>query len=81
MVNQAGHGLQVYITPTIRINNVQYRGRISYSEVLRALCAGFNKNSEPGLCMRVAEDDCRVGSPGDTVCSAKCAPAPVSVLA
>ena len=29
--------LQVYILPTIRINDGQYRGKLSYTEVLRAI--------------------------------------------
>ena len=45
--------MQVYILPTIRINNGQYRGKLSYTEVLRAICAGFTKNAEPKVCMRV----------------------------
>lgn len=64
--------LQVYILPTIRINNAQYRGKLSYTEVLRAICAGFTKNFEPKVCMSVAVDDsCRPGSVGPTTCAAK----------
>ena len=62
--------LQVYILPTIRINNGQYRGKLSYTEVLRAICAGFTKNTEPKVCMRVSVDDsCRDGSLGQTTCA------------
>ena len=62
--------LQVYILPTIRINNGQYRGKLSYTEVLRAICAGFTKNAEPKVCMRVSVDDsCRDGSLGQTTCA------------
>ncbi len=65
---------QVYILPTIRINDGQYRGKLSYTEVLRAICAGFTKNAEPKACMRVAVDDsCRDGSLGQTTCGARCA--------
>jgi hypothetical protein len=59
---------EVYILPTIRINEGQYRGKLSYTEVLRALCAGFNKNDEPAACNKVGEADCRVGAPGDVDC-------------
>jgi len=61
----------VYILPTIRINEGQYRGKLSYTEVLRALCAGFNKNDEPAACNTVGEADCRVGAPGDVDCSSR----------
>ena len=62
--------LQVYILPTIRINDGQYRGKLSYTEVLRAICAGFTKNAEPKVCMRVSVDDsCRDGSVGQTTCA------------
>ena len=65
----------MYILPTIRINNGQYRGKLSYTEVLRALCAGFTKNAEPAACMRVAIDDsCRDGSVGASTCAARSAP-------
>ena len=64
---------EVYILPTIRINGGQYRGKLSYTEVLRALCAGFNKNNEPAACNKVGEDDCRVGAAGERDCKARCA--------
>ena len=69
--NSMGAGiLQVYILPTIRINDGQYRGKLSYTEVLRAICAGFTKNAEPKVCMRVSVDDsCRDGSVGQTTCA------------
>lgn len=62
---------EVYILPTIKINNAQYRGKLSYTEVLRALCSGFNKNNEPAACNSVGEDDCRTGAHGDTDCRAR----------
>ena len=65
------HGSQVYILPTVRINAAQYRGRLGYSEVLKAICAGFTRGAEPQACLRVAEDDCRPESPGDNFCKAK----------
>ena len=64
-------GLQVYILPTIRINNGQYRGKLAYTEVLQAICAAFDKNNEPEVCLRVSEDDCRPGSLGEANCRAK----------
>jgi len=73
MVGQRGDDKEgeVYILPTIRINEGQYRGKLSYTEVLRALCAGFNKNDEPAACNRVGDADCRVGAPGDVDCSSR----------
>ena len=62
---------QVFILPTIRINNGQYRGKLGYTEVLRAICAGFNQDAEPTACLRVAEDDCRPGSAGESECRAR----------
>ena len=62
---------EVFILPTIRINHGQYRGKLAYSEVLKAICAGFTKNNEPDVCLRVAEDDCREGSVGDRECKAR----------
>ena len=49
MARQRGGGAtgEVYILPTIRINDGQYRGKLAYTEVLRALCAGFTKGTEP----------------------------------
>lgn len=38
---------QVFILPTIRINGVQYRGKMATAEVLRALCAGFSAGNMP----------------------------------
>jgi hypothetical protein len=62
---------EVYILPTVRINNGQYRGKLSYVEVLRAICAGFPANNEPAACNRVGEDDCREGAGGDADCKAQ----------
>ena len=62
---------EVFILPTVRINHGQYRGKLAYSEVLKAICAGFTKNAEPDVCMRVSEDDCREGSVGDRECKAR----------
>lgn len=65
--------MQVYILPTIRINDGQYRGRLAYSDVLRAICSGFMKGQEPSACMHVTSDACSAGSPADVACKAKCA--------
>lgn len=61
--------MQVFILPTIRINNGQYRGKLAYAEVLQAICAGFSYGAEPSVCMQ--EDTCREGSQPDTDCKAK----------
>lgn len=57
---------EVFILPTIRINNGQYRGKLAYAEVLQAICAGFSYGAEPSVCMQ--EDTCREGSQPDTDC-------------
>ena len=44
---------QVFILPTIRINNAQYRGKLAVTEVLRAICAGFLEGNRPAACDRV----------------------------
>ena len=64
----------MYILPTIRINNGQYRGKLSVTEVMRALCAAFVKGKEPPACLKVKEDECRPGSVGESYCANnKCA--------
>ena len=63
--------LQVYILPTIRINNGQYRGKLGYADVLKAVCAGFNHGLEPGVCSKLVSTNCRPGSQGDTECLAR----------
>ena len=45
--------LQVFILPTIRINGVQYRGKMATTEVLRAICAGFTAGNMPQACSKV----------------------------
>ena len=65
--------LQVYILPTIRINGGQYRGKLAYAEVLRAICASYSDGTEkPPPCGKVADDSCRPGSPGVEDCKARC---------
>jgi hypothetical protein len=61
---------EIYILPTIRINGGQYRGRLSYTEVFRAVCAGFDRNAEPELCARLSDDSCLADSPGEKACAA-----------
>lgn len=63
---------EVYILPTIRINNAQYRGKLAYYEVMRALCTGFSKDEEPQACLKVQENECIAGGPGDLECRKKC---------
>ncbi len=67
--DQFDDDMQVFILPTIRINNGQYRGKLAYAEVLQAICAGFSYGAEPSVCMQ--EDTCREGSQPDTDCKAK----------
>lgn len=43
----------MFILPTIRINNVQYRGKLATAEVLRAICAGFAAGNTPEACSKV----------------------------
>ena len=40
----------VTILPTVVLNNVQYRGSLTKSAVLRALCAGFPDRAAPEIC-------------------------------
>ena len=71
----------MYILPTIRINNGQYRGKLSVTEVMRALCAAFVKGKEPPACLKVKEDECRPGSVGESYCANnKCAPAVIELV-
>ncbi|KAK9131621.1 hypothetical protein Scep_011149 [Stephania cephalantha] len=50
---QVGRGNRgdVTILPTLVINNVQYRGKLERSAVLRAVCAGFAETTEPAVCL------------------------------
>ena len=45
--------MQVFILPTIRINGVQYRGKMATTEVLGAICAGFTAGNRPAACSKV----------------------------
>ncbi|XP_074588970.1 vacuolar-sorting receptor 6-like [Curcuma longa] len=50
---QVGHGSRgdVTILPTLVINNVQYRGKLERTAVLKAICAGFKESTEPLVCL------------------------------
>ncbi|KAL6196914.1 hypothetical protein ACLB2K_032527 [Fragaria x ananassa] len=50
---QVGRGSRgdVTILPTLVINNVQYRGKLERTGVLKALCAGFKETTEPRICL------------------------------
>ncbi|XP_020109869.1 vacuolar-sorting receptor 6-like isoform X2 [Ananas comosus] len=50
---QIGQGSRgdVTILPTLLINNVQYRGKLERSAVLKAICAGFKESTEPHVCL------------------------------
>ncbi|RWR79053.1 vacuolar-sorting receptor 1-like protein isoform X1 [Cinnamomum micranthum f. kanehirae] len=41
----------VIILPTLVINNRQYRGELDKGAVLKAICAGFQKTTEPAVCL------------------------------
>ncbi|KAG6476168.1 vacuolar-sorting receptor 6-like [Zingiber officinale] len=48
-----GHGSRgdVAILPTLVINDVQYRGKLERTAVLKAICAGFEESTEPPVCL------------------------------
>uniref|UniRef100_A0A0D6R212 EGF-like calcium-binding domain-containing protein n=1 Tax=Araucaria cunninghamii TaxID=56994 RepID=A0A0D6R212_ARACU len=50
---QVGRGARgdVTILPTLVINNVQYRGKLERSAILKAICAGFKETTEPRICL------------------------------
>ncbi|XWS62320.1 hypothetical protein CRYUN_Cryun06bG0000900 [Craigia yunnanensis] len=50
---QVGRGSRgdVTILPTLLINNVQYRGKLERTAVLKAICAGFKESTEPSVCL------------------------------
>ncbi|CAJ2637610.1 unnamed protein product [Trifolium pratense] len=41
----------VTILPTLVLNNVQYRGKLERTSVLKAICAGFKETTEPQVCL------------------------------
>ncbi|KAB1221572.1 Vacuolar-sorting receptor 6 [Morella rubra] len=50
---QVGQGSRgdVTILPTLVINNVQYRGKLERTSVLKAICSGFKETSDPLICL------------------------------
>ncbi|KAI4311794.1 hypothetical protein MLD38_036660 [Melastoma candidum] len=50
---QVGRGSRgdVTILPTLVINNVQYRGKLERTGVLKAICAGFKETTDPPVCL------------------------------
>ncbi|EXB83259.1 Vacuolar-sorting receptor 6 [Morus notabilis] len=52
-VVQVGRGSRgdVTILPTLVVNNVQYRGKLERTSVLKAICAGFKETTEPPVCL------------------------------
>eukprot|EP00262_Sarcandra_glabra_P000226 TRINITY_DN10301_c0_g1_i1.p1 TRINITY_DN10301_c0_g1~~TRINITY_DN10301_c0_g1_i1.p1 ORF type:complete len:622 (+),score=76.84 TRINITY_DN10301_c0_g1_i1:239-2104(+) len=50
---QVGRGSRgdVTILPTLVINNVQYRGLLESTAVLKAICAGFKESTDPSICL------------------------------
>ncbi|KAG6432972.1 hypothetical protein SASPL_104568 [Salvia splendens] len=50
---QVGKGSRgdVTILPTLVVNNRQYRGKLEKGAVLKPLCAGFEKTTEPSVCL------------------------------
>ncbi|XP_057971501.1 vacuolar-sorting receptor 7-like [Malania oleifera] len=50
---QVGTGSRgdVTILPTLVINNVQYRGKLERTAVLKAVCAGFKETTDPPICL------------------------------
>ncbi|KAJ8758647.1 hypothetical protein K2173_000368 [Erythroxylum novogranatense] len=51
---QLGRGTRgdVTILPTLVINDVQYRGKLDRTAVLKAICSGFKETTEPPICLR-----------------------------
>lgn len=50
---QVGRGPRgdVTILPTMVINDIQYRGKLERTAVLKAICAGFKETTEPSICL------------------------------
>ncbi|XP_074560109.1 vacuolar-sorting receptor 6-like [Curcuma longa] len=65
---QVGHGSRgdITILPTLMINNVQYRGKLERTAVLKAICAGFNESTEPGVCLNpdIETNECLTSNGG-----------------
>lgn len=41
------------ILPTLVVNDRQYRGKLEKVAVLKAICAGFQETTEPGVCFEL----------------------------
>ncbi|VFQ97470.1 unnamed protein product [Cuscuta campestris] len=65
---QIGRGNRgdVIMLPTMVINDVQYRGKLERSAVLKAICAGFKETSEPAICLNaeLETNECLEGNGG-----------------
>ncbi|KAG6528626.1 hypothetical protein ZIOFF_010805 [Zingiber officinale] len=65
---QVGHGSRgdVTILPTLMINNVQYRGKLERTAVLKAICAGFKESTEPVVCLNpdIETNECLTSNGG-----------------
>lgn len=50
---QVGKGPRsdISILPTLVINDIQYRGKLERTAVLKAICAGFKETTEPRICL------------------------------
>ncbi|GAB4840859.1 Vacuolar-sorting receptor 6, variant 2 [Ancistrocladus abbreviatus] len=50
---QVGHGARgdITILPTLVINEVQYRGKLERTAVLKAICAAFKETTDPPICL------------------------------
>ncbi|KAK9756152.1 hypothetical protein RND81_01G077100 [Saponaria officinalis] len=59
---QIGEGSRsdVTILPTLIVNDIQYRGKLERSAVLKAICAGFEEKTEPPICLSggIETDEC-----------------------
>ncbi|KAL9239237.1 hypothetical protein vseg_013577 [Gypsophila vaccaria] len=59
---QIGQGTRsdVTILPTLIVNDIQYRGKLERSAVLKAICAGFEEKTEPPICLSggIETDEC-----------------------
>ncbi|KAK2999723.1 hypothetical protein RJ639_023628, partial [Escallonia herrerae] len=51
--SQVGRGSRgdISILPTLVVNNIQYRGKLERSAVLKAICAGFKETTDPPICL------------------------------
>mmetsp|Transcript_14726 Transcript_14726/g.48293 ORF Transcript_14726/g.48293 Transcript_14726/m.48293 type:complete len:682 (-) Transcript_14726:864-2909(-) len=63
------HGDIVFL-PTLIANNVQYRGNMDRSAILRFLCNAFSKGDEPPVCAQedLIEQECAIEHPGFETC-------------